>query len=574
MARMIPPVLDTRSDGERWVYERLLNDPAADGWIVIHALDVAKHPTQVMGEIDFVVLVPALGVLCLEVKGAHALHVRDGLWYWGTDPTPHKSPFKQAEEGMQAVRDYLAQHCPDLRQVPFGCAVVMPFVTFNQSLPDAHPWQIIDGARLRNTTLAQSVQAALHETRRLLTEKGALAVAPADLLPTPGECALIAKTLRPIVEVLESPRARREQQMEEVKRCTDVQLGYLDFVAEHPRVLVDGLAGTGKTVLAIETARRAVAAGRRTLVVCYNRFLAAYLQRELTDHPLLTVDRLDQYLLDVVGLPEPAEASSDFWDRELPDMALNALLHRDPVFDELIMDEAQDLLRQPYLDVLEVVLKGGLKEGRWRIFGDFPNQAIFKSHGVMPLSDFRQRYGAPLPYLLQRNCRNTKAVTRVLDHLALGNGPYKDTLRPDPGTPVEQVHFRHRKDAPAALARALTALLEGEGRYEPDDIVILSPHRHKCLAAQLADPPWAGRLQPFDPVRFPWGRRSGVVRYTTVWSFKGLEARVVVLTDFEQELPTPEASRQELLYTGVSRALDRVVVVTQRGGPVARWLSA
>jgi hypothetical protein len=116
-------------------------------------------------------------------------------------------------------------------------------------------------------------------------------------------------------------------------------------------------------------------------------------------------------------------------------------------------------------------------------------------------------------------------------------------------------------------------LLEGKTRYEPDDIIVLSPHRHKCLAAQLTDPSLAGRLQPFDPVRFPWGKCSGVIRYTSVWSFKGLEARVVVLTDFETELPTPDASLQELLYTGVSRALDRVVVVTRPGGPVARWLS-
>ena len=48
-------------------------------------------------------------------------------------------------------------------------------------------------------------------------------------------------------------------------------------------------------------------------------------------------------------------------------------------FDVIVMDEAQDLIRPPILDLLNAWLKGGLRDGRWAFFGDFHRQAIYGS---------------------------------------------------------------------------------------------------------------------------------------------------------------------------------------------------
>lgn len=75
MARMIPTSCSTKSPGEPDVFEALRNDPETASWTLLHSLDLAQHVSQVAGEIDFVVLVPCLGVLCLEVKGSSSVHV-------------------------------------------------------------------------------------------------------------------------------------------------------------------------------------------------------------------------------------------------------------------------------------------------------------------------------------------------------------------------------------------------------------------------------------------------------------------------------------------------------------------
>ena len=51
----------------------------------------------------------------------------------------------------------------------------------------------------------------------------------------------------------------------------------LDHLAAHDRAAIAGAAGTGKTVLAMERARRLALGGQRALVLCFNMPLAGEL---------------------------------------------------------------------------------------------------------------------------------------------------------------------------------------------------------------------------------------------------------------------------------------------------------
>jgi len=88
MARMIPAAIDlkTPSPGEKDVFRRLASDPIASDWTVIHSLDLPHHVRQISGELDFVVLIPGKGILCLEVKASSSIARRDGIWYYGKGP--------------------------------------------------------------------------------------------------------------------------------------------------------------------------------------------------------------------------------------------------------------------------------------------------------------------------------------------------------------------------------------------------------------------------------------------------------------------------------------------------------
>ena len=55
---------------------------------------------------------------------------------------------------------------------------------------------------------------------------------------------------------------------------------------------------------------------------------------------------------------------------------------RAQLYDEIVLDEAQDVLRRSYLDVLDLRLGGGLAGGHWRFFGDFTWQRIYDAEAL------------------------------------------------------------------------------------------------------------------------------------------------------------------------------------------------
>jgi len=98
---MIPPYISPScpSPGEREIFRRLKNDPETSDWIVLHSLDIADHVRQISGEADFVIIIPAKGVLCIEVKACSSLRRENGQWFYGLDNRPdRRGPFRQASE--------------------------------------------------------------------------------------------------------------------------------------------------------------------------------------------------------------------------------------------------------------------------------------------------------------------------------------------------------------------------------------------------------------------------------------------------------------------------------------------
>lgn len=553
---MIPATIDpqTPSPGERDVFHRLESDPLSAEWTVIHSLDLPHHVRQISGELDFVVLIPESGVLCLEVKAAATIARRDGLWYYGKDARGEaRGPFRQGADGMHSLRERLCKRRPELARVVFWSAVILPYTTLEFQPEEWHPWQLIDSARYRSSSLAASCARVLERARALLqTKETAGWFDPGARIPSREDCDTIARTLRPNFEVFQSPRARRQQNSEELKRYTEEQFGALDAMARNPRVIFEGPAGTGKTLLAIECARRANDAGQRTLLVCFNRLLALWIQRETAGLDLVTADTLHGHMLKSAGITPPPSPPATFWAQELPHLALDRLLgaERGGVFDLLVVDEAQDLLDERYLDVVDLSLVGGLSTGAWRLFGDFERQAIY---GVETLSidEFQggRGGGAPL-YSLRANCRNTPRVAtlvRLLSHLA---PDYTHVLRPDDGVEPDIRFYANDDDAPRALARALEEL-RSHG-YRGREIVILSPRARGAAAERLSDEPWRSRLRPLT------AGGQGYTLYGTIHAFKGLEAPAVIITDFDH---VSGGTAEALFYIAVTRPTQRLLLL-------------
>ena len=273
--RLIPPHIDpdTPSDGEKWVFAQFATAgrPVAgasdagggsgldtSGWTVLHSQDLAHHRRQMEGEIDFLVVAPGLGVLVIEVKGCHKLRREHGLWYYGADRAGDpRGPFKQASEAMHSLRERLGRQRAHLHGVLFQSVVCFPFIDFSGVSEEWHPWQVIDHAKLRQRPIAEWVAAALRQARERTEELRKSWFDPHAGEPTADQCDEIVKVLRHDFEFYESPKARAQRIDEEIRHYTESQFEALDHMRRMPRVVFDGPAGTGKTLLAIEAARRA-----------------------------------------------------------------------------------------------------------------------------------------------------------------------------------------------------------------------------------------------------------------------------------------------------------------------------
>lgn len=563
MAVMIPPVVreGTRSPGERDLFFRFRDDPGTSEWIVLHSLDIARHTSQRSGEADFVVIVPGKGVLCLEVKAHSHVRCQGGLWIYGSrgEQREARGPFRQASEAMHSLRGRVSNRDPSLAHVVFWSGVIFTSVDFRVQSEEWHDWQVVDAASLRSRPISVLLREMLDRGRRhLLETRSTNWFDPSRPEPSRAQCDRLVQLMRPDFELYESPRERSRGRDAQLKRYTSEQFGALDAMETNPRVVFEGPAGTGKTLLAIEGARRAKAAGRRVLLMCFNRLLGSWLERETELLlPEVRATTIHRYMLGLARQGPPAnEVPARYWEEELPAKAIDGLLAEDAPepFDEIIVDEAQDIIFAPYLDVIDLSLRGGLAAGRWRLFGDFEGQAIYRMpHG--PLAELLERRAGAVPrYSLRINCRNTPRVAELVHALGGLVPPYSRVLRPDDGVAPEIRYFHSGEEQDAMLRRALQEL-ERDGFYG-DDVVILSPRAQDACAARTASPLWADtRLRQAGPTS------TGYTTFCSIHAFKGLESPAVIVTDIER-VGGHEAS--SLFYVASTRALHRLIILAHQ----------
>lgn len=567
MARMIPSVIssNTGSPGEQEIFRKLKNDPVTKDWIVLHSLDIAEHNTQVAGEADFVIIIPGKGVLCLEVK-SHRVVRRDEtnrLWHFGRK-TESRGPFKQASDAMHSLRTAVLNGDPALSRIVFSSAVVFPFSTFDVESPEWHSWQVIDKNLYRQASFGLLVTQIIDRAREfLIASNSAKWFHPERNEPLKNQCESIAGILRPGFEFINSYRTQRETLDSELLYYTEEQFEALDAMEAEPRVSFEGPAGTGKTVLALEAARRARNNGRKVLFLCFNKFLGKWLEQQVKEfEPGVESRTLHKHLLVVSGLkPENRSGpSSSFWKNDLPVAAAESLLDSEGnrfTYDEIIIDEAQDIVwNEYYLDFLDFSLRGGLTDGRWTLFGDYEKQSLYTKNNQRPKNILNDRGFPPasfFSYRLTRNCRNPPRIAEAVRFLGRMDPGYRKILRPDNGIEPEYIFYKSIMDQIARLADLLDRLSD-EG-FRGDDIVILSTNKDAdCVASKINSAPWKGRLRAFRLAT------KGQIKYCSVHRFKGLEAPVIIVTDVAS---VATAEDQNLFYVGMTRAVDKLIVLTQ-----------
>lgn len=559
---MIPAHYDesTRSAAERRLFDRLARDPDTEGWVVLHSLGLSERQGQPYGEIDFVVLVPGGGVLCLEVKGGR-VRCQGGEWTvqdrTGTTHTMRRSPFLQAREGMFALRKALLDRFGvdhNVARVPVGYAVVFPDVEPPPPTPEFESWEVAGRAELRGP-VSGVVRRMLRGQRRRLGAHVDGGLLTARVV---GE---VRQSLRPDFEVVVTRATRIARVEEKLLRLEADQYDVLDRIHENPRCLVRGAAGTGKTVLAVEHARRAARDGFRVLLVCYNRLLGDRLAAQLDGVDGVTVGSyhrvlrrliLSSPLADEFCADEARVGADELFGEAYP---LYGELLPPAAYDVVVVDEAQDLATDQVLPVLSAHLKGGLAGGRWAFFGDFSRQALFGPGGtagdVGALDAYAPHYTRER---LTTNCRNTRQVGEETALLSGFDQPPFRFCRVE-GLSVQYSYWRGARQA-GVLDRTIRGHLEEGG--DAADLVVLSPFDFDRSVASGLDGGDAYRVVDIRAAAVTGGGAVPTVSFCTVQAFKGLESPAVVLCDIEA---VDDREPQSLLYVGMSRARSHLTVL-------------
>ncbi|WP_024793854.1 nuclease-related domain-containing DEAD/DEAH box helicase [Tomitella biformata] len=513
---------------EKNVWQALLNQ-AGDGDLVIASQRVAHRAKDY--EIDFVLAMPGAGIVCLEVKGGRVWH--DGTSWMQAQRSGDApiDPVRQVREGTYALREYVERDPRWTgRRVRWDHMVVLPVVELPEdfALPDCPRWKVIDRTQLDRivTTAYQELHKQERDHRFLDDEDVAV--------------------LRSILSGRGLPQrdvvAQSNENEDHSSVLTAQQGAILDATRNLTRVEVRGGAGSGKTYLALEKARRLTAEGQRVAVLCYSHGLASYLRR-ITDgwswrdkpayvgefHALGMIWGAKRGPDESVRGP----AAVEFWEHDLPrEMAeLAAALDDKARFDAIVIDEAQDFADdwwRPILGALRDEESGGLY-----LFSD-EGQRVFDREGVPPVT--------LVPLVLDSNLRNTRQIAEAFKPLV----GQRMRLRGGEGPVVRYVPCRH--DEALGIADDQVDALLDEG-WRPGDVALLSTssrHPEQISRQRL------GVEAYWDSF---WDDEQ--VFYGHVLGFKGLERNALVLAINESE--ARDRSR-ERLYVGLSRARDMLVV--------------
>lgn len=547
MARMYPQHFpkwaddDPKRSAEKKVYNALasLPDPYTVFYSVAWQLRGSKSGAR-DGEADFVIAHPEKGILVLEVKGGQIRYDANLQQWYSRDcqDIEHeiKDPIFQARNNKWALLSKLKEMPSwDNRFVTIGHLIVFPDVIANSTSlrPDLPHQLLVDSNDLKNIEAKieegfdwffgeDKKQGALGNDRlRVLSS----ILGHSFSLPTPLGIDL-------------------EGQDQKIVELTEQQMCFLQFIQHHRRALIEGCAGSGKTMLALEKARQLSEQGFETLLVCFNRPLAEHLREKAPQE--VDIYHFHGLCIDLAkkaGLGyQPYTDKEEFYNKILPESLRKAIEILGTQYDAIIVDEGQDFHKE-WLETLMFALHNS-EQGIFYVFYD-NNQNIYRRAQDL------QALLKVSPFVLNRNCRNTRAIHNVVKEFH--NNP-NDLVCIGPDGQSPELYFFSNPSQQEDIVRRVLDELVNTGKIEPKYITLLTTRapEHTVFGP-------GRKLGKF--IFREWGDKdfcSSDIYVSSVHRFKGLENRVIILTGLEDNDAT---WLNEILYVACSRARTHLIIV-------------
>ena len=464
------------------------------------------HP-DLIKEADFVIVHPALGYLVVEVKQGEIMY-RDGCWWEHKDRDYipiRKDPLQQAQQAMFAILDAYKEKAKT-NSFPLQIRYAVAFPECSKLIGDLP------------MDLHQDSIFLFGDLENLETRIKKIFTTGTDRANPEAAQFLIDKVLGPSFMVFARLEERMDMFNERAQRVlTEEQDRILEETELDNRKIFFGAAGTGKTFIAMEKARLLHNKGQKVFLTCFNRNLAHYCHSQLPHG--IDVQNFHDYLLDNVVtsdgkivVPDDPALLSDFYNNELPALGFDYFseLPEAEKYDAIIVDEGQDF-REDWFTCLETMLK---ENGCFYVFAD-PGQKLYQE-----TLDSLKHYPFS-KHKLTRNLRNTEVINDWLVQVA--GGPETIAFLKG-GMPVSVFTWTTMEEERKSIEKEIGRLVSQGVKLSR--IVILSPNikEKSCLAGMDHIKEW-----PLGGVE-----DRGVIRFSTIRSFKGLEADIVFLVDIRE----------------------------------------
>lgn len=542
MVKMLPDLIasEIKSQAEANLFREFRETQTEERYIILHSLGLSEHVHNIFGEIDFVIICSS-GVLCVEVKGGE-VSCNNGVWEfvnrYGKKEQKTEGPFQQVQGNMQSLRAYLLKRLgkwDPLVSCQYASCVIMPDCRFTYQGIEIIPEILFDKTNYHGLD-ETVIHSFTYWKGKLQSKYGFEGAGLSD-----EEMDRLANLLRGDFHFIPSMKDTIDLTEKALCALTDEQYNVLESLADNDRTLVSGMAGTGKTWLGMEQARRIYWAGQRVLYVCFNKGISEYVKYQFEKEGLdIDVGTLHSIMLQ----GKQVEANTrEFFEQTLPECFLKSEFEFE--YDYLIVDEGQDLFRSVYLPCLGKLLKGGLKDGCWLIFYD-QNQNLYNSNDQFDSSLAQLKKCGVASYRLSVNCRNTK---QIADANTLMTG-VSNVGRPKvSGLKVQYLPYSDKNEEHKILDDLLLTL-KNDGICG-GDLIILSKYSMTNPSNCLYNNPVtkaAGMIKTEGQI---WRAKKAEVRFSTISGYKGLESKAVILIDVDG---FSEQQIRLLNYVAISRA--------------------
>ena len=369
-------------------------------------------------EIDFLCLLPNIGIFVFEIKGGRiSKTVENGeVQYYSLDRNGTnnkiKNPYLQARNNYYDFSNLLGKFSVDGSDL-----FITNFVSgYSVGFPSINQLEFSDPLGDNVITYTKGKQ-----LYRFFLNLGTYYANANKRVPNKEDIDLIVKlfsmknfTYRyDLGDYIDTTNVR-------INQLTDEQYTVLRGLLENDRCLINGPAGSGKTVLSEMLFKYMLNSKERVAYFSYNVFNSQKVKNDL-EESIKDTKSICEPLVDYVGsLLKQYCPEKQIDDNNDKIKTLCSYSNRPdfPKFSAIIIDEAQDLEgNEELINLFDSLSSRGLKDGKVFVFFDKFQSIIYNTNPFYDNEIFGDEGFRYARFSLEKNCRNSENISLLLDEM-------------------------------------------------------------------------------------------------------------------------------------------------------------